>query len=214
MAQSANKRSPLEIAQPGTRLQPTHLYDGKSAVSSYKIALVAKENIILGPFLVPKPEIVENALEPLYEETIVGSSTKSEREGSARNAQQKMNWQKQMSNLIKIGKMWGENPWPLADQKTVYLLHLSSGAAGRKIVNCKIFHIMTDTQTSAEFGKIVEVAFIRPRNITFDIYVFLITKTFRLETVENFYANSTNWQKIAILRKRKKPWSETFSSPT
>ena len=140
----------------------------------------------------------------MFEETIVGSSAKSG-EGNARNAQQKMKRQKQMSNLIKIGKICGENPWPLADQKTVSLIYLSSGVAGRKIINCKISHIMTDTQTSAEFGKIVEVAFIRPRDITFDMYVFLITKTLRLETVEHFYANSTNWQKIAISRKRKKP---------
>ena len=35
--------------------------------------------------------------------------------------------------------------------------------------------------------KIVEAAFMRPRNIIFDRHVFLITKQLRGETVQNFY---------------------------
>ena len=44
-----------------------------------------------------------------------------------------------------------------------------------------------DTLSTAEFWKIVEVAFIRTRNITFAHHVFLITKQLRGETVEHFY---------------------------
>ena len=46
---------------------------------------------------------------------------------------------------------------------------------------------MIDTITTVDFWKIVEEAFIRPRNITFDRYVFLITKQLWGETVELFY---------------------------
>ena len=46
---------------------------------------------------------------------------------------------------------------------------------------------MIDTLTNVDFWKIVEEAFIRPRNITFDRHVFLITKRLREETVEHFY---------------------------
>ena len=46
---------------------------------------------------------------------------------------------------------------------------------------------MIDTLSTAEFWKIVEAAFIRPRNITFDRHVFLITKQLRVEAVEHFY---------------------------
>ena len=48
-------------------------------------------------------------------------------------------------------------------------------------------HIMIDTLTTVGFWKIVEEAFIRPRNITFDRHVFLIKKQLRGETVEHFY---------------------------
>ena len=83
--------------------------------------------------------------------------------------------------------MCGDKPWPLADRKTVSLLYLSIGIEGRRILNCKNPHIMIDTLATVDFWKIVEEAFIRPRNITFDRHVFLITKQLRVETVEVFY---------------------------
>ena len=46
---------------------------------------------------------------------------------------------------------------------------------------------MIDTLSTAKFWKIVEEAFIRPRNVNFDCHVFLITKELRGETVEHFY---------------------------
>ena len=46
---------------------------------------------------------------------------------------------------------------------------------------------MIETLSTAEFWKIVEAAFIRPRNITFDRHVFLITKQPRGETVQHIY---------------------------
>ena len=83
--------------------------------------------------------------------------------------------------------MCGDKPWPPADRKTVSLLYLSIGVEGRRILNCKNPHIMIDTLSTVDFWKIVEEAFIRPRNITFDHHVFLITKQLRGETVEHLY---------------------------
>ena len=131
--------------------------------------------------------MVELPLEPIYEETIVGASAQSERERNARNAQQKMNWQNKCQRLIEVGIMCGDKPWSLADRKTVSLLYLSIGIEGRLILNCKNPHIMIDTLSTVNFWKIVEEAFIRPRNITFDRHVFLIIKQLRGETVEHFY---------------------------
>ena len=83
--------------------------------------------------------------------------------------------------------MCGDKRWPLADRKTVSLIYLSIGVEGRRILNCKNPHLMIDTLTTVDFWKIVEEAFIRSRNITFDRHVFLITKQLRGETVEHFY---------------------------
>ena len=148
---------------------------------------MAKENIILDTLIGPKPEMVEIPLEPIYEETIVGASAQSERERNARNAQQKMNWQNKCERLIEVGIMCGDKPWQLAERKTVSLLYLSIGVEGRCILNCKNPHKMIDTLPTVNFWKIVDEAFIRPRNITFDRHVFLITKQLRGETVEQFY---------------------------
>ena len=146
----------------------------------YKLTLLAKEKISLDTLLGPKPEMVVLQFEPMYEETIIGSSAQSERERNARNAQQKMNWQNKSQRLIEVGIE------PLGDRKTVSLLYLSIGVKERRILNCKNSHIMIDTLCTAEFWKIAEEAFIRPRNITFDRLVFFITKQLRGETVEHF----------------------------
>ena len=55
---------------------------------------------------------------------------------------------------------------------------------GRQNFKIKNLHIMVDTLSTAEFWKIVEKAFIRHRNTTFDKQVFLITKQLRGEAVE------------------------------
>ena len=83
--------------------------------------------------------------------------------------------------------MCGDKQWSLADRKTVSFLYLSIGLEGRRILNCKNSHFMIDTLSTADIWKIVEEAFIGPRNITLDRLVFLITKQLRGETVEHFY---------------------------
>ena len=98
-----------------------------------------------------------------------------------------MNWQNKSQRLIEVGIMCGDKPWSLADLKTVSLLYLSIGIESRRILNCKNPHILIDTIATVDLWKIVEEAFIRPRNITFDRHVFLITKQLRGETVEHFY---------------------------
>ena len=134
--------------------------------------------------------MVELPPEPIYQETISGASAQSnrrERERNARNAQQKMNWQNKCQRLIEVIIMCGDKPWPLVDRKTVSLRYLSIGVEGRRILSCKNPHITIDTLPTVDFWKIMDEAFIRPRNITFDLHVFLITKQLRGETVEHFY---------------------------
>ena len=98
-----------------------------------------------------------------------------------------MNWQNKCHRLIDVGIICGDKPWSLADRKTVSLLYLSIGIEGRRILNCKNPQFLIDILTTVDFWKTVEEAFIRPRNITFDRHVFLITTQVRGETVEPFY---------------------------
>ena len=80
-----------------------------------KLTLLAKKNIALATLLEAKPETVQLPLEPIYENTITGSTAQSERERLARNAQLKMNWENRCQKQMEIGIMCGDTPWAQAD---------------------------------------------------------------------------------------------------
>ena len=152
-----------------------------------KLALLAKESFTIDTLLEPKPETVQLPLEPIYEDTITGSSAQSERERLARNAQSKMNWENRCQRQLEIGIMCGDKPWAQADRKTVSMLYLSSGTEGRRIVCSQNPHLKMDSLSTAELWTIMEAAFICQRNITFDRYVLLTTKQTRGESIEHFF---------------------------
>ena len=76
---ATQKRTPLGIepfwAKPSA---DTQLKWEKRQMQA-KLALLAKENIALDILLEPKPEAVQLPLEPIYENTITGSSAQSEK---------------------------------------------------------------------------------------------------------------------------------------
>ena len=89
MAQSAAKRTLLGIDASWDKPTPVPPLCCEEWSVQHKFALSVRENIILDTLLGPKPEMVDLPLEPIYKETIAGSSAQSERERNARNAQQK-----------------------------------------------------------------------------------------------------------------------------
>ena len=82
----------------------------------------------------------------------------------------------------------GERPWHLRDQKYVSLLYLSVGTEGRRLLTQKFPHDNIYDLTTLKLWEMMEIAFIRPRNITFDRYVFFSRKQKKGETVEQFYS--------------------------
>ena len=127
MAQPAAKRTLLGTDAFWDKPTPDPALRWKKWRVQYKLALLAKENIIFDTLLGPKSKMVELPLEPIYEENIVGASAQLERERNARNAQQIMNWQSKCQQLIEVGIMCGDKLWPLVARKTVSLLYLSIG---------------------------------------------------------------------------------------
>ena len=105
MAQPANKRTLLGIDLFVGQANNGYPLRCEKWRVQYKLELPAKENIILGTLLGPKPEMVDLPLQSIYEETIIGSSAQSERERNARNAQQKMAKQVPTSNR-NCHKVW------------------------------------------------------------------------------------------------------------
>ena len=70
MAQSATKRTPFGIDPFWDKPTPDPPLRWEKWRVQYKLAPLAKENIILDTLLGPKPDAVELPLEPIYEETI------------------------------------------------------------------------------------------------------------------------------------------------
>ena len=188
MAQSATqKRTPLGIEPFWDKPSADPPLKWEKWQMQAKLALLAKENITLDTLLEPKPETVQLPLEPIYEDTITGSSAQSERERLARKAQSKMNWENRCQRQLEIEVMCGDKPWAQTDPKTVSMLYLSLGTEGRRIVCSRNPHLKMDILTTAELWLIMESAFIRQRNITFDRYVLLTTKQRRGESIEHFF---------------------------
>ena len=188
MAQpAAQKRTPLGIEPFWDKPSVDPPLKWEKWQMQAKLALLANENITIDTLLEPKPETVQLPLEPIYEVTITGSSAQSERERLARNGQSKMNWENRCQRQLEIEIMCGDKPWAQADRKTVSMLYLSLGTEGRRIVCSQNPHLKMDGLSTAELWTIMETAFIRQRNITFDRYVFLTTKQTRGESIEHFF---------------------------
>ena len=126
-----------------------------------KIGSSCEGNIALEILLEPKPENVQLPSEPIYENTITGSSAQSEREKLARNGQLKMNRQNRCQRQMEIGIMCGDKPWTQADRKTVSMLYLSLGTEGRRIICSRNPHLKMDILTTVELWTIMESTFIR-----------------------------------------------------
>ena len=95
----------------------------------------------------------------------------TERDRQIRNSQLKLQWDLKGQKITEA-----EQPWHLCDQKCVSLLYLSIGTGGRRLQTQKFPHDNIYDLTTLKLWEMIEIAFIRPRNITFDRYVFFSRK--------------------------------------
>ena len=153
-----------------------------------KLAILARENITLDTLLQPKPTAVRLPAEPKYEMPIEDTTEEAERERRIRNNQLKLQWELKYQKITEAGILCGEGPWNLCDQKCVSLLYLSIGTEGRRLLTQKFPHDNIYDLTTLKLWEMMEIAIIRPRNITFDRYVFFTWKQKKGETVEQFYS--------------------------
>ena len=190
MAQSAreSRKTPLSIepfwerqtSDPPIRWEKWHI--------QVKLAILARENITLDTLLQPKPTMVRLPAEPKYEKAIEVATEETERDRQIRNSQLKLQWDLKCQQITEAGVLSGERPWHLCDQKYVSLLYLSIGTEGRRLLTQKVPHDNIYDLTTLKLWEMMEIAFIRPRNITFDRYVFFSRKQKKGKTVEQFYS--------------------------
>ena len=100
----------------------------------------------------------------------------------------KLQWDLNCQKITEAGILCGERPWNLCDQKFVFLLYLSIGTEGRRLLTQKFSHDNIYDLATLKLWDMMEIAFIRPRNITFDRCVFFLRKQKKGERVEQFYS--------------------------
>ena len=153
-----------------------------------KLAILARENITLDTLLQPKPTTVKLLVEPKYELAIEEATEYTERDRQIRNNQLKLQWEMKCQKITEAGVLCGERQRHLCDQKSVSLLYLSIGTEGRRLLKFQEFpHDIIYDLNTLKLWKMMEIAFFRPRNITFDRYVFFSRKQKKGETLEQFY---------------------------
>ena len=190
MAQSAreSRKTPLSIEPFWERPTSDPPIRWEKWRIQLKLAILARENITIDTLLQPKPSTVRLPVEPKYELPIDDTTEEAERERRVRNNQLKLQWELKCQKITKAGILCGERPWNLCDQKCVSLLYLSIGTEGRRLLTQKFPHDNIYDLTTLKLWEMMEIAFIRPRNITFDRFVFCSRKQKKGETVEQFYS--------------------------
>ena len=190
MAQSAreSRKTPLSIEPFWERPTSDPPIRWEKWRIQLKLAILARENITIDTLLQPKPSTVRLPVEPKYEMPIDDTTEEAERERRVRNNQLKLQWELKCKKITKAGILCGERPWNLCDQKCVSLLYLSIGTEGRRLLKQKFPHDNIYDLTTLKLWEMMEIAFIRPRNITFDRFVFFSRKQKKGETVEQFYS--------------------------
>ena len=178
MAQSAreSRKTPLSIEPFWERTTSDPPIRWEKSRIQVKLAVLARENITLDTLLQPKSTTVRLPAEPKYEMAIEDATEDTERDRQIRNSQSKLQWDLKRQKITEAGVLCGERPWNMCDQKCVSLLYLSIGTEGRRLLTQKFPHDNIYDLTTLKLWEMMEIVFIRPRNITFDRYVFFSRK--------------------------------------
>ena len=174
MAQSAreSRKTPLSIEPFWERPTSDPPIRWEKWRIQVKLAILARENVTLDTLLQRKPTTVRPPAEPKYEMAIEDATDDTERDRQIRNSQLKLQGDLKCQKLMEAGVLCGERPWNICDQKCVSLLYLSIETEGRRLLTQKFPHDNIYDLTAPKLWEMMEIAFIRPRNITFDRYVF------------------------------------------
>ena len=190
MAQSAreSRKTPLSIEPFWERPTSDPPIRWEKWRNHVKLAILASENITLDTLLQPKPTIVRLPAEPKYETAIEDSSI----EQGERSSDTKQSIESAMGvKKLKVNRsgstMRGSAMESLRSKMCVSSIP-KHWYRGKTFANTKISHDNIYDLSTLKLWEMMEIAYIRPRNITFDRYVFFSRKQKKGETVEQFYS--------------------------
>ena len=153
-----------------------------------RLAILARENITLDTLLQKKPTYLRLPLEPKIEIAMEDATEHTEWGRQIRNNKLKLQWELKCQKTTEAGTLFGKRPGILSNQKCVSLLYLTIGTEGRRLLTQKFPQDNVYDLSTLKLWETLEIAFIRPRIITFDRYVFFFRKQKKDEKVEQFYS--------------------------
>ena len=152
-----------------------------------KLAIMAKEGISIEILFEDPPDKVILPPEPIYEDNVENSTSRSEKDRKNRLEQLKNSWLNRCQKIELIGILCGEKPWKYCGNKADYLTYLSLGMEARRIFGSQEPNIQIDRVTTKDLWESLDRVFTKQRNVTFDRYTFLTRKQLKGEPVEKFY---------------------------
>ena len=188
MAQSATKERALLGIEPfweKPTLEPPLRWDRWQIM--LKLAIMAKEGILIDTQLEDPPDKVILPPEPIYEDNVENSTSQSEKDRKIRNEQLKNSWLNRYQKIELIGILWGEKPRKYCDSNAVSLTYLSLGMEGRRLFGSQEPNIQIDRVATKDLWESLDRMFSKQRNLTFDRCTFLTRKQLKGEPVEKFY---------------------------
>ena len=167
-----------------------------------KLAILAREGILVDILLADPPEHVILPPEPAYEDAVENLTAESERDRRTRNEPAKTAWKNHCQRVAAVGILCADKPWQLCNRKASSLLYLSLGTEGRRVFNSKNSTVILDEISTRNLWDVLNKTFIRIHNITIDRYLFLTRKQQKGEPIEKFYGHLKELSENCDLREK------------
>ena len=98
-----------------------------------KLAILAKEGLLIDTLREDPPDKVTLPPEAIYEANVENSTAQSGRDSKTRTEQLKNTWLNRCQKIEQAGILCGDKPWKFCDNKAVSLTYLSLGMEGSQI---------------------------------------------------------------------------------
>ena len=166
-----------------------------SWLSTFKLAVMAKENLHVDQLLRLKPTAADlfYPTVPSYEDVIGGTHEEETRERQIRNRRRRVDWENECRAIRNGGQVLDRYTWDDADIKVKSLVYLSLGTEASRIYHQRNPHTLIDRCSANELIYELGITLTRSRNITFDRFQLIQynkipMKTWKLSSAG--YANS------------------------
>ena len=166
------------------------LIDWQAWFSTFKMAVMAKENMQVEQLLSNKPTINDLFYPtiPSYEERKENSNQGEDRKREIRNERRRVDWENECKHIQNRGPMINRYTWDEADLKIKSVIFLSLGTEAIPLFHQRNPHTIIDRCSTNELVNELGLTFTRPRNLTFDRFQLITVQQNANESLDTFFS--------------------------